>query len=139
MFRKSAGLSFALILAGSVWSAAHAAPVNPGQTQPGTAGLLPIEKAQSFYNWGGYRYCFYWDGWKGPGWYRCGYEWRRNYGWGGGPGWHGWKHPPRGHRPPPLPPKKGYPPPHKKAYPVPGPKKGYPPPSHKHGPPSKRH
>ena len=30
------------------------------------------------------------DGWNGPGWYWCGYAWRRGYGWGGGYGYHGW-------------------------------------------------
>jgi hypothetical protein len=125
MSPKSAGLGLALILAGSLWSAAQAAPVSPGNNQPGPADPLPIEKAQAFF-WGGFRYCFYWDGWHGPGWYRCGYQWRRNYGWGGGPGWHGWHHPP--------PPKKGLPPPPKKGPPPPPPKKGPPPPPPKKGP-----
>lgn len=38
----------------------------------------------------GRRYCWYDDGWQGPGWYWCGYAWRRGYGWGGGYGFHGW-------------------------------------------------
>jgi hypothetical protein len=33
------------------------------------------------------RYCFYFNGWQGPGWYRCGFAWRRNLGWGGEYGW----------------------------------------------------
>ncbi|HET7384942.1 MAG TPA: hypothetical protein VFJ59_20475, partial [Pseudolabrys sp.] len=28
-------------------------------------------------------YCFYFDGWHGAGWYRCGFAHRRNLGWGG--------------------------------------------------------
>jgi hypothetical protein len=27
--------------------------------------------------------------WRGPGFYWCGYAWRRGYGWGGGYGWRG--------------------------------------------------
>ena len=42
------------------------------------------------YVWRGKRYCFYDDGWHGPGWYWCGYAYRRGYGWGGGRGFHGW-------------------------------------------------
>ena len=48
----------------------------------------PVEEAQFF--WGGHRYCWYWDGWRGPGWYWCGYRWRRGLGWGGPRGWNNW-------------------------------------------------
>jgi len=50
--------------------------------------LLPVEKAQFFF--GGQNYCFYPDGWHGPGFYWCGYAWNNGNGWGGGEGWHGW-------------------------------------------------
>lgn len=49
----------------------------------------------------GARYCFYFDGWRGAGWYRCGYRLRTGLGWGGAYGWHGWRHAGwerRGHR-----------------------------------------
>ena len=49
---------------------------------------LPIEKAQ--YYWGGQTYCWYPGGWRGPGWYWCGYAQSYGYGWGGGYGWRGW-------------------------------------------------
>jgi hypothetical protein len=49
------------------------------------------EKAQVYF-WNGRRYCFYPDGWQGPGWYWCGYAWRRGFGFGGGLGWRGWGH-----------------------------------------------
>jgi hypothetical protein len=42
----------------------------------------------------GYRYCFYFDGWHGPGWYRCGYARRQNLGWGGEYGWQSWSYGP---------------------------------------------
>ena len=42
----------------------------------------------------GRRYCFYYDGWHGPGWYRCGFAWRRGIGWGGVYGWNSWSYGP---------------------------------------------
>ena len=42
----------------------------------------------------GYRYCFYFNGCHGPGWYRCGFAWRRNLGWGGEYGWQSWSYGP---------------------------------------------
>ena len=66
----------------------------------GLQGAVPasnIENVQfPFPFFGGHRYCWYFDGWRGPGWYWCGYRWRRGLGWGGGEGWHGWSSP--GHR-----------------------------------------
>jgi hypothetical protein len=50
-----------------------------------------VEKAQWAYR--GRRYCFYPVGWRGPGWYWCGYAWRRGFGWGGVYGWRSWRHP----------------------------------------------
>jgi hypothetical protein len=43
------------------------------------------------YFWAGHNYCWYYNGWNGPGWYWCGYPWRRGFGWGGPYGWHGWR------------------------------------------------
>jgi hypothetical protein len=55
-----------------------------------TAAAVPsdIEQVQFFY--GGRNYCWYDDAWRGPGFYWCGYAWRRGFGWGGGAGWRGW-------------------------------------------------
>jgi len=64
---------------------ASAAALDPGvynRAQP-----VVLEKAQ--YVWAGRNYCWY-DGWHGPGWYWCGYGWRRGFGWGGPEGWRGW-------------------------------------------------
>ncbi len=55
-------------------------------TGDGAAMLQPVQ----FYVWGGRHYCWYYDGWHGPGWYWCGFRFRRGFGWGGGWGWHGW-------------------------------------------------
>ncbi len=49
------------------------------------------------YVWGGRQYCWYVNGWHGPGWYWCGYAFRRGYGWGGGEGWRGWRRDGDGH------------------------------------------
>jgi hypothetical protein len=47
-----------------------------------------IDKVQ--YEYGGHNYCWSDGGWKGPGWYWCGYEQSYGVGWGGGVGWRGW-------------------------------------------------
>lgn len=58
-----------------------------GVYDPGAPPAL--ESVQWF--WGGRNYCWYDGGWRGPGYYWCGYAWRRGYGWGGGYGWNGWR------------------------------------------------
>lgn len=75
-------------------SGGHAMSINIG------AGLKPaldasdmIQKAAVFII-EGHRYCFYFNGWHGPGWYRCGFAWRRNLGWGGEYGWQSWSYGP---------------------------------------------
>ena len=47
--------------------------------------------AQTQYLYGGRNYCWYPDGWKGPGFYWCGYNTRVGYGYGGPVGWRGWR------------------------------------------------
>jgi hypothetical protein len=69
-------------------ASAYSAPVLSGAVyRPGDQPVL--EKAQ--YMWGGRGYCWYLDGWHGPGYYWCGYAWRHGRGWGGGEGWNGWR------------------------------------------------
>jgi hypothetical protein len=43
------------------------------------------------FRFGGYDYCWYNDGWRGPGWYWCGYAYRPGFGWGGPIGWNNWR------------------------------------------------
>jgi hypothetical protein len=63
---------------------------------PGSDGLksaadkLAMTETVQVYFWDGRRYCWYDDGWHGPGFYWCGYRWRRGFGWGGPIGWRGW-------------------------------------------------
>lgn len=81
------GLAFA-IAAGIALPLAGSAEAAVGAALPSTE-ILPIEKAQFFFL--GRNYCWYDDGWQGPGWYWCGYAWNNGYGWGGGYGWNGWR------------------------------------------------
>jgi hypothetical protein len=52
------------------------------------AQLAPVQKVQFVF--GGQNYCWYDNGWQGPGFYWCGYAWNTGVGWGGGYGWNGW-------------------------------------------------
>ncbi|MDX2156559.1 MAG: hypothetical protein SFW09_08610 [Hyphomicrobiaceae bacterium] len=85
----------AIALAGAsvLGSAAIAAPIAPASGPGVDARDLPVEAVQYYHN--KRQHCWHWDGWKGPGWYWCGYHKRRGYGWGGGAGWNKWSHPPR--------------------------------------------
>ena len=81
----AATLMGASAIAGGASAAPSGGQMIFGVDRPGDAAQL--EKAQYFY--GGRNYCWY-DGWNGPGYYWCGYGWRRGFGWGGGYGWRGW-------------------------------------------------
>ena len=88
---------FALALcAASALVGANAAfqPAMAGVTPAGAIPAAPpnaLEEVQ--YRWRGRSYCFYVNGWNGPGWYRCGWRHRRGMGWGGPTGWRGWDAP----------------------------------------------
>jgi hypothetical protein len=66
-------------------------PVNP---MTGIETGLVDQVAVRVYVHEGRRYCFYFDGWHGPGWYRCGFAWRQGIGWGGVYGWNSWSYGP---------------------------------------------
>src|ERR1700722_4599539 len=87
MFRKLAlfmalGASVSLPLANLAEAAVADGVVIGSHVQ-----MLPVTKAQFFF--GGRNYCWYDNGWQGPGFYWCGYAFRTGLGWGGGAGWHG--------------------------------------------------
>jgi len=67
---------------------ADAMPLNSGLGDAADR-VSAVEKTQFFYL--GREYCWYPDGWHGPGFYWCGYNYRAGYGWGGPIGWHGWR------------------------------------------------
>jgi Chaperone of endosialidase len=85
----SVGMSAAFAVAGILSGEAAAMPL-------GGSGKVALERidliAQAQYSYGGKDYCWYDDGWNGPGWYVCGQYTVRGVGWGGGAGWHGWVH-----------------------------------------------
>lgn len=75
-------------------SSGHAMLINIGAgVKPALDATDVIQKA-AVYIVEGRRYCFYFDGWHGAGWYRCGFAHRRNLGWGGEYGWQGWSYGP---------------------------------------------
>jgi hypothetical protein len=86
---KSIGMSAAFAVAGFLSGEAGAVPVG-GAGKGALERIDLIDKAQ--YSYGGKDYCWYDDGWNGPGWYVCGQYTVRGVGWGGGSGWHGWVH-----------------------------------------------
>ncbi|MFV0298249.1 MAG: hypothetical protein ACK5JT_19260 [Hyphomicrobiaceae bacterium] len=88
-----AALAFAGV--GFFCSGASAAPVSPSATAA-AAEKLPVDTVQYYYK--KRQYCWYWDGWHGPGWYWCGYQMRRGHGWGGPAGWNKWNSPHRDRR-----------------------------------------
>lgn len=67
-------------------------PINSGLTR--TDGGLVDHVAVRVYVHEGHRYCFYFNGWHGPGWYRCGFAFHRGVGWGGVYGWNDWSYGP---------------------------------------------
>ena len=52
--------------------------------------MSPVEKAQYYSLDDNSNYCWYNNGWQGPGWYLCGDAWLNGFGWGGPYGWNGW-------------------------------------------------
>ena len=98
---KEIRLAFVVVaMMGSAMSIAQAMPGTvQGQLNAAADSLNLVEKTQFFI--GSQEYCWYDDGWHGPGWYWCGYALRQGFGWGGSSGWHNWDrhHPPRLHGP----------------------------------------
>src|ERR1700691_4622737 len=89
MLRKLVvGLVLAAALALPLANTAEAAIADGVAASHIASQLLPVENAQ--FVWGGRQYCWYANGWRGPGFYWCGYAWNSGLGWGGGYGWNGW-------------------------------------------------
>jgi hypothetical protein len=86
------GLGLAAALSGAI------APITAAQAEPQGQLIFGVDRVADQptldtvqFFWGGRNYCWYPGGWHGPGWYWCGFAWRRGYGWGGPVGWHGWR------------------------------------------------
>jgi hypothetical protein len=86
---RTVGVSVALAVVSFMSGQASAMPVG-GSGKAALAQIGVIEQAQ--YSYGGKDYCWYDDGWNGPGWYVCGQYTVSGVGWGGAAGWHGWTH-----------------------------------------------
>src|SRR5215468_4443935 len=85
-------LTAALAVVGAmIGGPSHAAVIAPIALGTAADELAAVETVQFF--WQGRRYCWYDVGWRGPGWYQCGFRWRRGLGWGGPVGWRGWRRP----------------------------------------------
>jgi len=82
-------LSAAVFIGALPVGLAQAAPIAPQGIGAAAEQQSVIDHVQ--YRWAGYDYCWYDDGWRGPGFYRCGFRLRVGYGWGGPAGWHGWR------------------------------------------------
>jgi hypothetical protein len=85
--RKSI-LALAAIATGVLAGNADAMPL--GGLGQAADRVSAVEQTQYFY--AGRNYCWYPDGWHGPGFYWCGYAFRPGFGWGGPIGWRGWSH-----------------------------------------------
>src|SRR4051794_41382113 len=85
-------LTATLAVAGAmIGGRSHAAVIAPIALGAAADELAAVETVQ--FVWRGRRFCWYDVGWRGPGWYWCGYSWRRGLGWGGPIGWRGWRRP----------------------------------------------
>jgi hypothetical protein len=67
-----------------------AASVTPIAAKPMLSPKVMASAEPTQHSWKGRNYCWSEAGWRGPGWYRCGFSFRRGKGWGGRDGWHGW-------------------------------------------------
>lgn len=84
-------LTLAIALSASTFAMkADAAPLSGYGVGQAADGMNTVEQIQ--YSYGGRNYCWYPDGWHGPGFYWCGYATRVGLGWGGPIGWRGWHH-----------------------------------------------
>lgn len=88
----------ALSLAAAAGALLAATPVSAAGIPPNrladVSSDLVDQVALRVYIHEGRRYCFYFNGWHGPGWYRCGFAFRRGLGWGGVYGWNDWSYGP---------------------------------------------
>src|SRR5215831_11293977 len=85
----SAILPAAVLITALPIAVSQAAPISPQGFKAAAGDQSVIDHVQ--YRYAGREYCWYDDGWRGPGFYWCGYRLRVGLGWGGPAGWHGWR------------------------------------------------
>ena len=76
----------AVVVSGNAGATSMSAPA---AIRTAADSLNMTENVQFF--WSGHDYCWYDDGWNGPGWYWCDMYLQSGIGWGGGYGWHHWR------------------------------------------------
>jgi hypothetical protein len=85
----AAASAIAIYAAFACQPASAGIPDGAGVLGAASEGAAAVEQVQ--FRFGGSDYCWYDDGWRGPGWYWCGYAYRTGYGWGGPLGWNNWR------------------------------------------------
>src|ERR1700736_2818926 len=90
-FRFIIAAASALTIGGALASGTAQAAVQGGADAMRAASEYGSITEQAQFRWGGYDYCWVNDGWRGPGWYWCGYGYRPGFGWGGPIGWNNWR------------------------------------------------
>jgi hypothetical protein len=87
---------FIIVAAGALAIGTFAGAAAQAAVQGGASAIRAASEngalaEQVQFRYGGYDYCWADDGWRGPGWYWCGYAYRPGLGWGGGVGWNNWR------------------------------------------------
>jgi hypothetical protein len=90
-FRFIIAAASALTIGGALAIGTAQAAVEGGADAIRAASEYGSITEQAQFRWGGYDYCWVNDGWRGPGWYWCGYGYRTGFGWGGPIGWNNWR------------------------------------------------
>ena len=90
-FRSIIVAASALTIGGALAIGTAQAAVQGGADAIRSASENGALAEQVQFRFGGYDYCWADDGWKGAGWYWCGYAYRPGFGWGGPIGWHNWR------------------------------------------------
>jgi hypothetical protein len=88
------------VLIGAAAAAALLAPITAGAQPQGAPQLIfGVDRADQApaatpvqFLYSGRQYCWYPGGWRGPGFYWCGYSGRQGMGWGGPVGWMGYSY-----------------------------------------------
>jgi hypothetical protein len=90
-FRFVIAAAGALVIGGALATGSAQATVLGGTSALRAAAETGAIAEQVQFRFSGRDYCWADDGWRGPGWYWCGYAYRPGFGWGGPVGWNNWR------------------------------------------------
>jgi hypothetical protein len=90
-FRFVIAAAGALVIGGALATGSAQATVLGGTSALRAAAEMGAIAEQVQFRFGGRDFCWADDGWRGPGWYWCGYAYRPGFGWGGPVGWNNWR------------------------------------------------